>query len=112
MTHPISRVANNTLTSLGMNFKYPWVTLGVKTPCRMTFPEHFLIVAGFCQKTHPNSVNSTGPSSMKRIHRQTSNFGSIFLELGSSYSYSASTKGKVKITVAEVGEKIGLKLCV
>ena len=26
----------------GMNLKCPWITFGVKNPCGMTFPEHFL----------------------------------------------------------------------
>ena len=39
----------------GMNLKCPWITFGVKNPCGMTFPEHFLIVAGFCQMTQLNS---------------------------------------------------------
>ena len=38
----------------GMNLKCPWITFGVKNPCGMTFPEHFLRLAGFGPMTHPN----------------------------------------------------------
>ena len=38
----------------GMNLKFPWITFGVKNPCGITFPEHFLRVAGFGQMTHLN----------------------------------------------------------
>ena len=59
---------------LGMILKCPWITFGVKNACGMTFPEHFLRVAGFGQITHPNSVIST--SSMMLGYGQASNFGS------------------------------------
>ena len=38
----------------GMNLKCPWITFGVENPCGMTFPEHFLRVAGFGEMTHLN----------------------------------------------------------
>ena len=75
--------------------KCPWITFWVKNPCGMTFPEHFLRVAGFGQMTHPNSVNSTQPSSMMLGYGQASNFGlkstywkgfSKFSGIGSQYS--------------------------
>ena len=83
----------------GMNLKCPWITFGVKNACGMTFPEHFLRVAGFGQITHPNSVIST--SSMMLGYGQASNFRlkstywkgfSKFSGIGSQYSqniYSA-----------------------
>ena len=39
----------------GMNLKCPLVNYLVKNSCGMTYPEHFLRVAGCCQMTHLNS---------------------------------------------------------
>ena len=86
----------------GMNLKCPWITFGVKNPCGMTFPEHFLRVAGFGQMTHPNSVISTQPSSMMLGYGQASNFWlkstywkgfSEFLRIGSQYSQNIYSVG-------------------
>jgi len=85
----------------GMNPKCPLITFGAKNPCGITSPEHPPRVAGPGQMTHPNSVNSTQPSSMMSGYGQASNFGlkstywkgfSEFSGIGSQYSqniYSA-----------------------
>ena len=74
MTHPNFWV-------WGMILKCPQITFGAKNPCGTTFPEHFMRVAGFSQMTHSNSVNSTVPSSKKRVHGQTSNLDQNILSI-------------------------------
>merc|ERR1719367_2598507 len=60
MTHLNLRLVMTPGLVWGMNLKCPWITFGVKNPCRMTFPEHLLRVAGFGQMTHLNSRVGNG----------------------------------------------------